>query len=87
MIQGIPFQLVYYLELVDWSARQFRQGKASVSGKLPPILQRLSLSQSECLKVVTQLESKRVFYIASRHTLNHFKPTLKRQRVHAFQIE
>jgi len=87
MIQGIPFRLVDYIELVDWSARQFRQGKASINKKLPPILQRLSLSQSEWLKVVTHLESKRVFYIASRHTLNRFKSSLNRQRVHAFQIE
>jgi hypothetical protein len=76
-----------YIELVDWSARQFRQGKASIDESLPPILERLSFSHSQWLKVITQLESKRVFYVASQDTLRHSKPILNRKRVHAFCIE
>jgi REP element-mobilizing transposase RayT len=86
MIQGIPFRLMDYIELVDWSARQFSERKASICENLPPVLERLSFSQSEWLKVVTQLESKRVFYVGSKQTLKNSKPILKRKRIHAYQI-
>ena len=37
-IDGIPFRLMDYIELVDWTARQYRDNKASMGIHMPPIL-------------------------------------------------
>jgi REP element-mobilizing transposase RayT len=50
MLDGIPFRLIDYIELVDWTARQFREGKAQMDAQLPSILQRLDVTQTNCLR-------------------------------------
>ncbi|MET2898276.1 hypothetical protein ABXV22_08140 [Vibrio rotiferianus] len=44
-INDILFRLMNYIELVDWTAREYRDNKASMGIHIPPILQRLNISQ------------------------------------------
>jgi len=37
-IDSIPFCLMEHIELVDWTARQYRDNKASMGIHMPPIL-------------------------------------------------
>lgn len=42
MPEGLPFRLMDYLELLDWTGRQIREGKRGhINTALPPILSRL----------------------------------------------
>ncbi len=51
---GIPFTLVDYIELVDWTGRIARENKCGhIAKSLPPILQRLKLGKKQWL---TELE-------------------------------
>ena len=51
---GIPFRLVDYIELVDWSGRIMRADKSgSIPGEIPSILLRLGIDDSEYLKHVS----------------------------------
>ncbi len=60
---GIPFRLMDYIELVDWTARQYREGKASLSEDTLPILQRLKLNQGNWLEACTELERLRCIIV------------------------
>ncbi|MET2898289.1 hypothetical protein ABXV22_08205 [Vibrio rotiferianus] len=48
-IDGTPFRMMNHIELVDWTARQYRDNKASLGIHIPPILQRLNISQRNWL--------------------------------------
>jgi hypothetical protein len=86
MLTGIPFRLMDYIELVDWTGREFRGGKARIRTQLPPILQRLSISQREWLKACTQLERQRALLIGSKPSLYAAIPKMQRQRQRGFQF-
>ena len=50
---AIPFTLVNYLELVDWSGRIIRPNKRGhISQDVPPILDRLGIDPDEWLKTM-----------------------------------
>jgi REP element-mobilizing transposase RayT len=85
MLTGIPFRLVDYIELVDWSARQFRTNKQSMSSGLPPILQRLSINQTKWLKVCSNLEQKRATVIGCEQSIK--QANTHRQRAGAYQLD
>ncbi|SON51707.1 transposase [Vibrio tapetis] len=87
LIDGIPFRLMDYIELVDWTARQFREGKASIAGHLPPILERLNFNQNSWLEVCTSLEKKRSTAIGSPSSLAQAKIALDKSRVHYYPLE
>nr|WP_235187360.1 Mobile element protein [Vibrio nigripulchritudo] len=54
---GIPFRLMDYLELVNWTGRQIREDKrASINSPLPSILNRLGIDQTTWMNACTQLE-------------------------------
>ena len=56
---GIPFNKVDYLELVDQTARQQRDGKTGfMDQKLSPILQRLGLSTEQWSQACKGFESE-----------------------------
>lgn len=56
---GILFNLHDYLQLVDYTGRALRLGKVGViSDQLPPILQRLNLSQQGWLARASQFEAR-----------------------------
>lgn len=87
VIAGIPFRLIDYIEIVDWTARQMRQGKASMSDAFPPILQRLNFNQISWLKVCTYLERKRSTAVGSRSQLDYAKFCLDKTKLHLYQLE
>ncbi len=86
MLDGIPFRLLDYIELVDWTARQFREGKACMNN-LPPILQRLNFEQTRWLAICTHLEKPRSTAIGTRTQAVHVKEALNKQKIHIFQLE
>lgn len=52
MPKGLPFRLGYYLELVDWTGRQFREDKrGAIAQNLPPILDRLGIEPKHWLSM------------------------------------
>lgn len=50
---GLPFCLMDYLELVDWSGRAVRDDKrGAIAGGVPPILQRLGIDENAWIKTL-----------------------------------
>lgn len=67
--KGIAFHLTDYLELVDWSGRAIRHNKrGSIPQSLPPILERLNLSEDDWLLQTQFFEKK--FKRAAGHWYN-----------------
>ena len=85
--QGIPFRLMDYIELVDWSARQFRENKASLDNSTPTILQRLSISQTTWLKACTRLERSRTTAVGCYCHAKITKQHLQKSRIHLFRLD
>ena len=84
---AIPFRLMDYLELVDWSGKQIRNDKRGhIDSRIPAILDRLSLSQQECLTLCTELEKKPRVWIGSTEELNRAKNKLGKKRMVALHI-
>ncbi|WP_232060453.1 transposase [Vibrio ponticus] len=86
-LDGIPFRLMDYIELVDWTARQFRENKASMSGCMPPILQRLNINQQTWLKVCKQLEKYRSTAVGCAYNVEFVKRTLNKTRLHLYRLD
>lgn len=85
--EGIPFRLMDYLELVDWTARQYRNGKASMSDKMPNILSRLSFNSRDWLRICTELEKSRATAIGTRPQAVIAKVTFRKHRVQLYLLE
>lgn len=87
LLDGIPFRLIDYIELVDWTARLYQEDKASLSASAPPILQRLQISQLKWLEVCTKLERHRSTSVGCKDSAIHIKRILKRKRVNLFRLD
>lgn len=59
MLEGLPYRLKDYLELVDWTGCILREDKrGSIPADTPPILQRLQIkSQAAWLQLTTRFEA------------------------------
>jgi len=56
---GLAYNLVDYLELLDWTGRAIRDDKRGfIDSDLPPILTRLQVSPKHWLKLATEFESR-----------------------------
>jgi hypothetical protein len=56
--QHIPYSLIDYIELVDWTGRQIREDKrGAIDSTQPPILARLGISKGCWLQNCQQLET------------------------------
>ncbi|WP_207890646.1 transposase [Vibrio sinensis] len=84
---GIPFRLMDYIELVDWTARQYREGKACLNITSPPILQRLNINQSNWLKACSELEKHRSSAVGCIQDLRAVKNALNKKRIHLFRLD
>ncbi len=84
MLSGIPFRLMDYIELLDWTGRELRQGKAKFSDNLPPLLERLNLTQQSWLQICTSLEKQNALLIGSRESFLSAIPKMKRQRMRGY---
>ncbi len=63
---GLPFQLLDYLNLVDWTGRIIREDKCgSIDSELPPILQRLALSSNSWAILTSHFESQFSHWVGS----------------------
>ncbi|OED39325.1 hypothetical protein AB833_15420 [Chromatiales bacterium (ex Bugula neritina AB1)] len=59
MPAGLPFNLVDYIELVDWTGRIIRDDKrGSIPDNLPPIIERLDISAEHWVELATNFESR-----------------------------
>ncbi len=81
---GIPFRLMDYIELVDWTGRRISRDKANISGRLPPLLERLNMIQQDWLKVCTSLEKKSALLIGNKDSFLSAIPKMKRQRIRGY---
>ncbi|WP_232060540.1 transposase [Vibrio ponticus] len=86
-LDGITFRLLDYIELVDWTARQYREGKFTLSSQVPPILQRLGLNQQNWAKACTELERHRAMVVGGVEHRELVRRTLSKTRVHLFRLD
>lgn len=70
MPRGMPFKLRDYIELVDWTGRQFREGKrGQIPGALPPILERLNIPIDNWMVVSCHFESRFKALVGAKQSL------------------
>jgi len=81
---GIPFLLMDYIELVDWTARQYQEGKACLNANTPPILQRLKINQQHWLAACSKLEQPRFTMVGCIGSLEIAKRSLNKKRANLF---
>lgn len=86
-IEGLPFRLIDYIELVDWSARACRDGTAKMHESVPPILARLNFNQTRWLTVCTALEKTRSSAIGSTDCIAKAKIALNKKKMHIYHLE
>ena len=56
---GLAFNLIDYLELVDWTGRAIRDDKRGhINKSLPPILSRIQISPQQWLMLATEFEDR-----------------------------
>ena len=81
MPKGINYNLIGYLELVDWTGRQIREDKVgSISSVAKPILQRLAISPEHWVYLCTNFESHFKGLAGSIHSLEQACQVFKRKR-------
>ena len=72
MPDGIPFNLAYYLELVDWSVRIMREDKRGyIPDHLPTILQRLDMDATHWLYLPKNFEQPFKSLVAAAHHVRY----------------
>ncbi|USD67304.1 transposase [Vibrio sp. SCSIO 43136] len=84
---GLPFKLIDYIELVDWTARQLRPDKCTMDRTLPPILIRLNIAHVSWLKVCTQLEKQKITAIGNASLIGQAKLALGKSKLHLYHLE
>lgn len=79
--KGIFFNLIDYLELVDWTGRQIREDKVgAICQQAQPILQRLSISPEHWVYLCSHFESKFKGLVGSAHSLEQACKQFNRKR-------
>ena len=79
--KGILFNLIDYVQLLDWTGRQIRQDKTGViSSNTSPVLNRLSISPEHWVYLCTHFESHFKGLVGSVHSLKQACKTFNRQR-------
>lgn len=86
-LDGIPYRLMDYIELVDWTSRQYREDKAYLSPNTPPILLRLSVNQSQWFEACTKLERQRIMAVGCEKNAIHAKRLLQRKRLNLLRLD
>ncbi len=81
-VKELPFELIDYIELVDWTARQHRGDKRGcLDQNTPTIMQRLGLSQAQWLRCSTGFEDEFSTFVGSIEALDKVKKSLNLQRI------
>ena len=82
MPKGIIFNVVDYLQLVDWTGRQIREDKVgSINSSEAPILKRLSISPEHWVYLCTHFESRFKGLVGSAQSLKTACDHFSRQRI------
>ncbi len=77
---GVPYHLLDYIELVEWTGRVVRSDKrGSIDDSLPPILKRLGLEPSDWVIFATDLESQFGNWVGSPSQLSQASDTVGQQ--------
>jgi len=80
--KGMPFRLVDYIELVDWTSRVVRKDKKhAVDEKLPPILSRLGFTRESFEDHMQVQAMRRGSVIGQLHRIRAFAQQLKKRCV------
>ncbi|MEL0614441.1 transposase, partial [Marinomonas arenicola] len=81
MPEGLPFQLVDYLELVDLTGRIVRESKkGSIDTSLLPILQRLKISSENWLCIATEFEARTGRVVGQELSIDQYCESHHRRR-------
>ncbi len=81
-LNGLPFLIKDYIELVDWSGRIIRDDKrGAISDTLPPILERISLNQEAWKVLTTEFEHKFTHWVGSEHLVREICSDKHYQRI------
>ena len=79
--KGISFNLIDYLQLVDWTGRQIREDKiGAVSADAEPILKRLSISPEHWIYLCKHFESRFKGLVGCVHSLEKACQVFGRKR-------
>jgi hypothetical protein len=82
MPDGLPFRLVDYLELVDWTGRQIREDKRGhIDSDLPCILLRLGIDEEHWLYMTQNFESSFKTLVGAVHLLRKVCEEMGYQRM------
>ena len=79
--KGLPFRLIDYLELVDWTGRILREDKTgAIDADLPPILERLSIDPKHWLFLTQHFENRFKGLVGTAYKLKQVCEKLGYQR-------
>ncbi|SFO71997.1 transposase [Enterovibrio norvegicus] len=85
MPDGIPFRLMDYLALVDWTGRQVRDDKhGHIDNALPSLLERLGFDAKSWLETCTRIEQGGI--VGTDTAIKAALPHLHRKRLSGFRI-
>ncbi|MBE1277793.1 transposase [Enterovibrio baiacu] len=85
MPEGLPFRLMDYLELVDWTGRQSREDKrGKIDTRTPEILNRLGFDSDEWLDIYAQVEKGTL--VGTETSIKDALPLLGRKRLCGLRI-
>ncbi|SKA70102.1 hypothetical protein SAMN02745132_04536 [Enterovibrio nigricans DSM 22720] len=85
MPDGMPFRLMEYLELVDWTGRQCREDKRGhIDSREPAILNRLGFDSVEWLNAYAHVEKGTL--IGTKSSIIEALPLLGRKRLCGFRL-
>ena len=80
--EHIPYNLIEYIQLLEWTGRQVKAGKRGyVASEIPSIFERLKISTAAWLHNCEALEKTYYRVIGSAARLKEFCQALKQQRV------
>lgn len=70
MPAGLPFNLIDYIQLIDWTGRQIRDDKrGSIATGAPPILRRLNIAPDHWEELCTHFEKRFKGIAGSSHSI------------------
>jgi REP element-mobilizing transposase RayT len=81
MPKGLPFKLADYFDLVEWSGRIIREDKrGAISGKIPPLLERLQIDPDNWKTLTTQFERSFKSFVGEPKSLASTTLAMRYQR-------
>ncbi|MCU7917266.1 MAG: transposase [Candidatus Thiodiazotropha sp. (ex Epidulcina cf. delphinae)] len=79
-LQGLPFSLIDYLQLTDWTGRAIRHDKSgAIPGHLTPILERLNIDPDAWLDTVRDYGRRYYRVVGTREAIKQYSQALGRK--------